>query len=468
MVLQVLLDEQPVPTPSRGEAIDHQSPEIDVTDVTIAIQVMASENLPGHRVHGRCGNPVVTSGQSVLLSHRALPPPGLPQGWLRILVGSPESLISLGLSMMISMLGYSLIVDAEGRTHVGHSAESEPMESEKKPKDVAKKRHDKDRRLRQAARFARILTLLELLQSRVRHNAGSLARELKVSPRTVQRDLDVLELAGIPCLYIAEQGGYVLSGDYRFAVTGLTSDELLGQATATAMTSAKGLDVGKGAAPTTRKLQATGHRTSPNLLADALRVTAVLDLKLADHEGHRDAIKVIQESLVGKNCLEGVYLSPYQKIEKRLVLHPIRLCLVKQAWYLVARPDGSDHPVTYRVQRFRSIRRLDLSSEVPADFDLGAYFGNAWAVYRGEKSYDVEVRFTPEAAPLVTETTWHHTQQTRRNDDGSVTLSFQVDGLEEIVWWVLGWSSVVEVLRPPELRATLLSHLKQAVAMNGG
>lgn len=248
---------------------------------------------------------------------------------------------------------------------MGHSA----MNSGKKPKDDAKKGRDKDRRLRQATRFARILTLLELLQSRVSRNAESLAKELSVSRRTVQRDLDVLELAGIPCVYIAEQGGYVLSGDYRFAVTGLTHDELLGQATATALTSAKGLDVGRGAEPTTRKLQATSPKNSPNLLEDALRVTAVLDLKLADHEGHRGAIKVIQEALVGNKCLEGVYLSPYQKKEKPLILHPIRLCLVKQAWYLVACPDCSDRPVTYRVQRFRSLRRLDLSSEVPKEFD---------------------------------------------------------------------------------------------------
>jgi hypothetical protein len=62
---------------------------------------------------------------------------------------------------------------------------------------------------------------------------------------------------------------------------------------------------------------------------------------------------------------------------------------------------------------------------------LRAYFGNAWAVYRGDVSYEVEVRFVPEAAALVTETTWHHTQQARRNEDGSVTLSFRVDGLQE-------------------------------------
>ena len=48
---------------------------------------------------------------------------------------------------------------------------------------------------------------------------------------------------------------------------------------------------------------------------------------------------MIQEALVGNKCLEGVYLSPYQKTEKRLFLHPIRVCLVPQAWYLIASRD---------------------------------------------------------------------------------------------------------------------------------
>jgi hypothetical protein len=43
--------------------------------------------------------------------------------------------------------------------------------------------------------------------------------------------------------------GYILQGDYRFTVTGLTDDELLGQATAAVLTMARGLDVSAGAEP---------------------------------------------------------------------------------------------------------------------------------------------------------------------------------------------------------------------------
>ena len=147
-------------------------------------------------------------------------------------------------------------------------------------------------------------------------------------------------------------------------------------------------------------------------------------------------------------------------------MHPYRLCLVKQAWYLIARPEGSNHPVTYRVARFRSLRATDEAADVPEDFNLLTYFGDAWAVYRGDKSYEVEVRFVPEAVALVTETTWHPTQQARRHEDGSVTLSFRVDGLEEVVWWVLGWTGRAEVVQPPELRAMIVEQLQRGLALN--
>jgi predicted DNA-binding transcriptional regulator YafY len=284
----------------------------------------------------------------------------------------------------------------------------------------------------------------------------------------VHRDLKVLELAGITCDYDRERGAYVLRGDYRFAVTGLTDEELLGQATAAALTAARGLDIGAGAEPTVRKLRATVRERACALLEDARRVTAVLDLKLADHEAHREVIRTIQWALIERRCLEGIYASPHQDGEKRLLLLPYRLCLVKQAWYLIARPEGSIDPLTYRISRFRSLRRLDAIADVPEAFDLRDYFGDAWAVYRGDRKYEVEVRFVPEAAALVMETAWHHTQRVRRHEDGSATLSFRVDGLEEISRWLLGWAGWVEVVRPAALRAMVVAHLRRALVLNQG
>ena len=75
------------------------------------------------------------------------------------------------------------------------------------PPAKAAGRPDSERRLRQADRFSRILRLLELLQDRCVYDARALAVRLGTTERTVYRDLKVLELAGMPCLYDPERGG---------------------------------------------------------------------------------------------------------------------------------------------------------------------------------------------------------------------------------------------------------------------
>ena len=325
---------------------------------------------------------------------------------------------------------------------------------------------DRDRRARQADRLARILSVLRLIQGRSRWTAEAIAQEVGCGVRTVYRDLQTLEVAGVPWFFDKIEGCYRVRSDFRFSVPNLTEEEALGQAVATAITKAAGLNVSSGAAPTTRKLAAASADSIRQLLADAENLVSVMDLKLADHSKHQDIIKTIQFALLQRKQVSGRYESPYEAKSATLRLSPIRLCLIKSAWYLIARPTDSTEPKTYRVARFKTLRMLADPARVPEEFDLKGYFGNAWAVYRGDKPYDVEIWFTPESARVVTETTWHHTQKHKSQANGSVTLTFNVDGLEEICSWVLGWAGRCKVLRPVELRELLVTKLRLAMEMH--
>jgi predicted DNA-binding transcriptional regulator YafY len=334
------------------------------------------------------------------------------------------------------------------------------------PDEARPRRSESDRRLQQAARFARVLRVLELIQGRGRYGVKEIAAELECSERTIFRDLNVLQLAGVPYETDRETHSIRVRPGYRFPSLGLTDDELVVQATATATTFTQGLDITSGARPTTRKLQVASRDEAAELLAEVERVTTVLDLKLADHSRHHEAIRTVQWALIQGKQLTGTYVSPYESNPKRLTIHPYRLCLIKQAWYLIARPQDAEQPRTFRITRFKTLRSLDQPATVPDDFDLKDYFGNAWAVYRGDQAYDVAIRFSPDAADLVTETTWHPTQKTERHKDGSLTLRFVVDGLNEILYWVLAWSGRATVEQPDELRLMIVKHLRKALEMN--
>jgi predicted DNA-binding transcriptional regulator YafY len=328
------------------------------------------------------------------------------------------------------------------------------------------KRTDSHRRLRQSSRLARVLRVLELIQGRGRYSARTIAEELECSERTVYRDLQALELAGVPWYWDQEGTCYRVRPDYRFPVLNLSDEETLGQAIATTLSEAPGLKTGPGARATTRKLAVVGKETSQKILADAEQLIHVLDLKLVDHSRHQEIIRTVQWALLQRKQVVGQYRSPYKAEPVQLRLHPYRLCLVKAAWYLIARPADADQPRTFRVARFQTLRMVDQAAAIPECFDLKAYFGHAWAVYRGERTYDVEIQFVPEAAEIVTETQWHQTQKTRRHKDGSVTLTFQVDGLNEILRWILGWAGRARVIRPPELRDLVVEEHRKAILLN--
>ena len=161
------------------------------------------------------------------------------------------------------------------------------------------KRSDAERRAKQAEKFLRLFGLLELLAGHRRWTPRELARELECSQRELHRHIAVLGLAGIYVEFDRKAGRYVpLRPDYRFpAPLALTSDELLGQAVATAVSALPAIEMGNGAAATTRKLAASDANAA-ELLATAQQVIAVLGLKMVDHSRHRETIGTIQRALI--------------------------------------------------------------------------------------------------------------------------------------------------------------------------
>ena len=334
------------------------------------------------------------------------------------------------------------------------------------PKTVKKDRPDRDRRVRQADRLARILRVLELVQSRGRWTTRAIAEEIECSERTVYRDLDVLRFAGIPYYREGDQKFVRVRPDFRFPVMSLTEDEVLGFSVAAVITNSPGLNVTSGAIPVARKLAAVSKQETQELIDDAMRLVSVLDLKLVDHSRHHETIRTVQLALVHGKQISGLYESPYEANPVRLKLHPYRLCLIKNAWYVIGKVANETTLRTYRIARFRTLRELDEPADVPETFDLKEYFGNAWAVFRGEQSYDVELSFTAHAGQIVSETIWHHTQKVSPQKDGSVSMTFKVDGLEEITNWILSWTGRCKVIQPMALRKLVVEKLTMALQMN--
>ena len=58
---------------------------------------------------------------------------------------------------------------------------------------------------------------------------------------------------------------------------------------------------------------------------------------------------------------------------------------------------------------------------------------------------------------------WHESQKSRKLSDGSLELTFQVAGLEEIKQWIMGFGPEAYVEKPKKLRDMVKADLKKTM-----
>lgn len=319
-------------------------------------------------------------------------------------------------------------------------------------KPVIVKRSDSMTLEAEYARLHRVMKILSLIQGSMGWTALQLARECGVNERTIYRDLQVLEAAGIPWFFDEEAKCYCIRGDYFMKPIELTLDEALSVI-------ALGEQLGKrGQIPFTQAAARAVAKIRGQLPERLRRELQSLDHSMvirlaqtADAEAARDVYGKVQGAVARKHCLRCVYESSEKRYTKRFILKPYTLLFDRRAWYVIGYHGGHDQVRCLKLNRFVQMEETDLTFQVPKDFSLKKHLGNAWRMIRGERTYHVALQFDAQFAENIADTHWHETQQIDWNDDGSITFRCKVDGLDEIVWWVLSMGPHCRVVAPKEL-----------------
>jgi proteasome accessory factor B len=151
---------------------------------------------------------------------------------------------------------------------------------------------------------------------------------------------------------------------------------------------------------------------------------------------------------------------------RRSRVHPYLLeaSATTRALYLIGFDESRGAVRTFKLQRILELslapETFDAADSTPVQDDLG----RAWGVITDQEEVEVELRFAPSVASLVTETTWHPTERVAHEADGSVTWRARVPGTIEIKRWILGWGADVEVVGPAELRDQVAATYRKAAA----
>ncbi len=146
------------------------------------------------------------------------------------------------------------------------------------------------------------------------------------------------------------------------------------------------------------------------------------------------------------------YLTQSRGEVTRRVVDPHHLHNHAGAWYLIGYDHRTHSVRTFHLSRVRKASVQRTPFERQADFDIKVYLRESFAMMRGARVEQVSIRFDPDQARYVAERMWHPTERRERHRDGSLTLRFELSGLEGVKRWVLSYSSHAEVLAPASLR----------------
>ena len=310
-------------------------------------------------------------------------------------------------------------------------------------------------------RATRLLSTLLLLQARGRLTAQELADRLDVSVRTVYRDVDTLQRAGVPIYGDAgPSGGYRLVAGYTTRLTGMTANE----ADALFLTGMPGpaAELGLGAEVAAARLKL--HAALPAELRE--RAGRILERFHLDPGGwYRERERLPQLPAIAGAVWEGRQVRvSYRRwkapTEVTRILDPHGLVLKAGTWYLVAR--SGDQVRTYRVSQIKAWALLDQHFVRQADFDLARY----WAAYVtefGERLYTgrATIRLSKDGRARIRELLDASAVMAIEGSgmppdtDGWVTAVVPIESLRHAQVEFLKFGATLEVLRPPKLRSRL-------------
>jgi predicted DNA-binding transcriptional regulator YafY len=187
--------------------------------------------------------------------------------------------------------------------------------------------------------------------------ARQMAGRFEVSVRTIERDLDALQQAGVP-IYATPGpgGGYAIDKDHTLPPVNFTSEEATALAIAIARPRASPLAEALRSA--LRKVVAA----MPASEAEAARqlVGRVHLLPDAD-DPPLPTSRVIEQAVVTSRVVEIDYEDRHGDSTRRLV-EPMALVGSRQEWYLVAHCRLRDAARTFRFDRISSARLTDEST----------------------------------------------------------------------------------------------------------
>ena len=290
------------------------------------------------------------------------------------------------------------------------------------------------------------------IQSGSYPNMTTLAEELEVSVKSIQRDLDFMrDRMNLPLAYDPIKFGYYYTQEVgAFPTVQISEGELFAMLVAEkALQQYRGTNFERPLMSAFKKVAAALPDAISIHLPDweqtiSFRTSAEPLLKL-------EIFDLLAKGAAKCEQLEIAYRKPGQKKTESRTVDPYHLANINGEWFLFAFDHLRNDIRTFAPSRVHSVKATGKKFTRPQKFSLEKRLRDSFGVHSGEGEYQVVIRFDEFAADYIREKRWHASQQIKELSKGGLELRLKLSSLGEVERWVLGWAGHAVVLQPPEL-----------------
>jgi len=281
-----------------------------------------------------------------------------------------------------------------------------------------------------------------------------LAALVKVTTRTIRRDLQALQEAGFAIFDDGEENETkrwrLDAQPFRAVQEGLSvADVAALYLSRSVVDSLSGWPLADELAAAFVKLE---HALNPRMREFLSTLPQVLSAKAGPKARPQRVVDVTRrlfDAARERRVIDMRYFSAKSNRAKAYAVQPYRLALAHGGVYLIAFVPQYDAFRTFAVER---IEKLSVSEdtfrktrELPANL-FGASLGVFWA-----EPERIELEFDARIAPYVRGRVWHDSQRTEERPDGRLAMTLDVSNDWALRSWVLGFGASVRVVRPQAL-----------------
>ena len=285
-----------------------------------------------------------------------------------------------------------------------------------------------------------------------------LAERVKVSTRTIRRDLQALQEAGFA---IYDEGDEhetkrwrLDAQPFRAVQEGMSvSDVAALYLSRSVVEGLPGWPLADELRQAFEKLERALNPRMREFLSTMPQVFSAKSAPRAGVPGSSDRLVDVTRRLFDaareRRVIEMRYFSAASNRAKSYTVQPYRLALAQGGVYLVGWVPQYEEFRTFAVER---IERLSVSEETfRKTRELRAdLFGTSMGVFSAEPER-IELEFAARLAPYVRGRVWHDSQQLTELPDGRLTMTLDVSNDWALRSWILGFGAGVRVRAPKAL-----------------